>query len=257
MQRIIIFRFHKFPLICANRLKLLKKLNPNVSIFGIYGGEEKYLSKFEKYLSKYLEDIYFIKDKSSSWKWKNFDLVLRNWYKQVGENIHFDMAHIIEWDLILCESLDDIYSNIRKNELGVTALTRLNLVEDRWSWTSEEPYKSEWLNLLAFVKKEYDYNCKPNGSLGPGLCLPKSFLEKFSNAKIPELCHDELRIPLYAQIFDFKCRNTEFYRKWFDEKQKKYFNCVNKNIDIQTIRKERKNNGRQVFHPFRKIFNEI
>jgi hypothetical protein len=257
MQRIIIFRFHKFPLICANRLKLLKKLNPNVLIFGIYGGELGNLPKFERYLNKYLENIFIIKNKSSSWKWENIDLTLRDWYKQIGKNISFDMAHIIEWDLILCKSLDDIYSGIAKNELGLTALIDLKLVENKWSWTSKEPYKSEWLKLIEFVKRKYNYSDKPNGSLGPGPCLPKKFIEKYANAEVPELCNDELRVPLFAQVFKFKCIDTDFYRKWFDDEEKKYFNCVGRDIDIQTIRKERENNGRQVFHPFRRIFNEL
>jgi len=257
MQRIIIFRFHKFPLICANRLKLLKKLNSEIRIFGIYGGEDKDLPKFRRYLDKYLENIFVIKNKSSLWKWKNFDLALRDWFKQIGKNIDFDMAHIIEWDLILCKSLEEIYSEIDKNELGLTALIDLKLVENKWSWTSKEPSKSEWLKLLNFVEKKYGYSNKPNGSLGPGPCLPKKFIEEYSNVEVPELCNDELRIPLFAQVFNFKCKDTKFYKKWFDDEEKKYFNCVGRNIDIQTIRKERKNNGRQVFHPFRKIFNDI
>lgn len=257
MEKIILFRFHKFPLICLNRVKLLKKLNPKILIYGVYGGEEKDLPKFERYLGKYLENIFTIKNKSSLWKWKNFDLALRNWYVEVGKNINFDMAYVVEWDLIFCENLDKIYSQVKKNELGITALTKLNLVEDMWDWTSEEPYKSEWLSLLEFVKNKYNYNDNPNGSLGPGCCFPKIFLEKYSKAEVPELCHDELRVPLYAQIFNLKCKDTGFYRKWFDDKEKKYFNCVNQDIDIQLIRNEIKNDGRKVFHPFKNLFNEI
>lgn len=257
MQRIIIFRFHKFPLICANRLKLLKKLNPEIRIFGIYGGGDKDLPKFRRCLNKYLENIFIIKNRSISWKWKNFDLALRYWFRKIGKNIDFDTAHIVEWDLILCESLEKMYSEIDKNELGLTGLIDLRAVEKKWYWTSKEPSKSEWLKLLNFVKRKYTYSNRPKGSLGPGLCLPKKFIEEYSKAKIPELCNDELRIPLFAQVFRFKCKDTKFYKKWFNDEEKKYFNCIGRDIDIQIIKKERKNNGRKAFHPFRKIFNEV
>ena len=254
MTRIIIFRFHKDIGICLNRLKLLNKFNPNVDIYGIYGGEEKDFSKYQEALNKYFKHLYCIKNKSSRQKWQNFDLALRDWFKEIGKNIDFDQAYIIEWDLILLDSLDNIYSHINKEKVGLTAFIKLKQVEKQWDWVSKEPSRSEWLKLLEFVKEKYNYSSEPNASLGPGPCFPKEFLRKYSEAEVPELCHDELRIPLYAQILGFKCKDTEFYRKWFDDEEKKYFNCIGQEIDIETIELEIKNNGRKVFHPFRKIF---
>jgi len=256
MKRIIIFRFHKHPKICENRVELLKKLNPNMPIHGIYGGEEKQYATFKKKLGPYLNGLFCIRGKDSNWKWLNFDLALRNWYKQTGKNIDFDMAHVVEWDLILCESMEKIYSNIKKNEVGVTGLTRLKKVENVWDWTSQEPYKSRWKELLKRARREHNYSSQPYASIGPGCCLPKIFLKKYSETEVPELCHDELRIPLYSQIFGLKIKDTGFYRKWYDKDEEKYFNCMDREISIATMKKElKKKNGRRAFHPFRKIFN--
>ncbi len=255
MEKIVIFRFHKHPSICLNRLELLNKLNPGIEIYGIYGGEEKDLSKFEETLRGHLKHIWVIKNKTNDWKWQNFDLALRDWYKQIGKDITFDRAYIVEWDLILTDSLDNIYAHIPKEELGLTGFNKLSLVEKEWDWVAEEPSRSDWLKLLEFVKKKYNYSLEPNASLGPGLCLPREFLEKYSEAEVPELCHDELRVPLYSQIFNLKCKDTGFYKKWFDDDEKKYFNCVNRDIDIEIIKTEIKNNGRKAFHPFRKLFH--
>lgn len=256
MKRIILFRYHKKPLICRNRLLQLKKLNPTVKIFGLYGGEEINFPKYKKALEPFLEHNYCLKNKTKDWRWRNGDLGIRLWYKAVGNKINFEMLHFIEWDLLLVDSLDKIYKKIPKNCVGLTALTPLKNVESRWNWTSKEPMKSEWLKLLKYVKKRFKYSKQPYASLGPGSCLPKKFLDKYSSINVPELCHDELRLPLFGQIFDFKLIDTGFHKKWFDEEQNKKFTCGGGyKIILKTVKEElKKKNGARAFHPYRKKY---
>ncbi len=252
MKRIILFRFHRNPTVCKNRLEILKKINPGIKIFGLFDYKRKY-KKFRK-LDNYFENVYFIEDKTNKWFWKNGDLALRMWYKGFGKNISFDMLHVIEWDLLILDSLDNVYGKIPKNGMGLTALRDLKGIEKRWTWTSKEPSKSQWKKLLQFVKKEFKYDKTPYGSLGPGACLPKKFLKRYANVEVPELCNDELRLPLFGQVFGFKLYNTSFYSKrWFDRRQFKYFNCRGLEVELSTITNElKKPSGRRVFHPFRK-----
>lgn len=257
MKRIILFRFHKHPLICKNRLKILKKLNPKIPIYGLYGGDKKDFKKYEQILNKYLVNIYQIKGKSSFWKWKNSDFAIGKWYREIGKSVTFDMVYIIEWDLLLLSSINNIYRNIPVNSVGVTGLTELKNIEKKWLWTSKNPYKKERIKLLEFVKINFDYNKLSYASLGPGVCLPKNFLEKYSSIDVPDYCNDELRIPLFAQIFGFKLYDTGFYKSWFDVENEKTFNCMNKNIKTSIIEKELKNSkGVRVFHPYKKIFDK-
>lgn len=252
MKKIIIFRFDRHPRICQNHLNLIKRLNPHTLIYGIYGGVEKDFQKYKKHLGLYFENLYCIKNKSSDWKWKNFDLALRDWYKDFGYNVDFDMAYIIEWDLIITDSIDNAYKHIGKNEVGLTGLTDLSNISNRWSWVTVEPEKSQWISLLSFVKKKYGYLKKPFASLGPGLCIPKIFLEKYSKTEVPELVHDEIRVPLFAQIFGLTCKDTGFYKKWYSREESVFFNCHRLLINIEIIKKEiKKRNGRKAFHPFR------
>ena len=259
-MKIIIFRFDRKYRICQNHLKLIQKLNPGIPIYGIYGGEQKDFSRCKKVLGVYFKNLYCIKNKTSNWKWKNFDLALRDWYIDIGNKIDFDMAYVIEWDLILLDSVETSYAHIKEGELGLTNLIKLSDIEKKWYWTTREPHKTEWEQLLAFAKRRFKYNQKPNASLGPGFCFPKSFLEKYSKVEVPELVHDELRVPLYAQILGFTAKNTNFTKLWFDKNEHKYFNCRGKMeyyIDIKTIREEtKKPNGRKVFHPYRGYFTE-
>lgn len=252
MTRIILFRYHKKPLICAERLAQLKKYNPWVRIFGLYGGAESEFDKYEKYLGKYLEHNYCITGQTDRWKWKNSDLSVASWYRDYGHKLEFDMLHIIEWDLLLFGTLDEIFTGIKSDWLGLTGLIQLSNVESRWNWTSREPSRSEWLELLKQAREKYNYNYDNYAWLGPGTCLPKAFLEKYSQLDIPDLVHDELRLPMYWQILWFKLYDTWFYKKWFEPAEKVFFNCSNIDINVETIKSElQSKTGRRVFHPYR------
>ena len=252
---IILFRFDRRLRICQNHLKHIQYLNPGVPIHGIYGGTQKDFHYYEKGLNKYFTSIYFVKNKSAEWKWKNFDLILREWYVEQGNLYDFSMAYVIEWDLLLTDSIKTLYGHIKNNELGLTRLIPLSKVEKMWDWTSKEPYASQWLALLSFVKKHFSYNQVPHASLGPGLCVPKEFLKKYSEIDVPDLVHDEIRIPLFAQILGFTLKDTGFCKAFFSKEEYVFFNCNGSPrwfITPKTVLQERKKaDGRKVFHPYR------
>ncbi len=251
MKRIILFRHHKKPKVCHDRLLQLRKYNPDIKIFGLYGGKESKFPKYQKYLDSLMDYNYCIKNKTSRWKWKNSDLAIRLWYKDVGQKLEFDVLHLIEWDLLLFAPLSSIYQKIPNNCVGLTGLTPLKNVQNKWSWVSKKPWKNQWVELLEYVKDEFGYDKEPYASLGPGLCLPKSFLDKFLKTHIPDLCNDELRLPLFAQILGFKLVKTGFFESWSDFQLSKLFNCDKKGVSLKLIKKELdKKSGRKSFHPF-------
>jgi len=255
MKRLLLFRFYKDPVISKNRLELLKAFNPGIDILGLYTGEEGDFPNITKALSQHLAHVYCISGKSAEWKWKHGDLATRLWYKDYGHHLGFDMLHIVEWDLLLFSSISQLYGHIPKNGVGFTGITPLENVQGRWHWTSQEPHKSQWSELLQLVTHKFQYYQKPYACLGPGVCLPREFLEKYASTDVPELCHDELRLPLFAQILGFRLYDTGFYRKWFDKEEMKVFNCEKQEIKTAVITEELgKPSGRRVFHPYTGVF---
>lgn len=259
MKDIILFRFHNRPRICKNRLQILKKLNPNTPIYGLYGGEEKDFKKYKKYLKTYMNDIYCIRDKSARWKWQNGDLALALWYRDFGRNIDFDSLYIIEYDLVILEPLYNIYGKIPTDTMGLTLLAPLKDVEHIWHWTAENNHphhRAEWLKLLKLAREKFQYNDSPMACNYVGSKFTKEFLEKYSTAKVPELAHDELRVPLFAQIFNIKMVDNKIQRGWFMKDEEKYFNCDKRDIDKKIIVNElKKEKGRRIFHPYKKLLN--
>lgn len=230
----------------------LRQLNPGIKIFGLYGGEEAEFPKFQKYLQPFLEHNYCIRNQKDRWKWKNSDLAVRLWFRDFGKKIDFDILHIVEWDLLFFRALEKIYPRVSRNALNLTALTPLKLVEQKWYWTSREPAKSEWEKLTKLAETKFKYSKQPYASLGPGATLPRKFLEKFSSIPVPDLGNDELRLPLFGQIFGFKLIDTGF-RRWFSKEDSRFFNCNGDEIPLKVIIKELKEGGgRKAFHPYRK-----
>ena len=90
MKRIILFRFHKNIRVCKNHIELLQKYNPDVPIYGLYGGKEKDFAHVKKRLDPYLKHTYCVRGKTSQWKWKNGDLALLQWYQAYGRKLDFD-----------------------------------------------------------------------------------------------------------------------------------------------------------------------
>jgi hypothetical protein len=235
-------------------LQLLRKFNPQIKIYGLFGGKEDRLPVFERILNPLLQNIFSLAQKGPEWNWKSSDLAVRLWFKDYGQKIDFEVLHQIEWDLLLFKSIEEIYLEIPPDGNGLTGLIPLEEVEERWDWTSEEPYKSEWLSLLSLARKKFGYNQEPFACLGPGFCLTRKFIEKYAEIEVPELCHDELRLPLFSQILGIPLYDTGFYPKWFDQVEQRFFNCLNKEISDLIIRNELKNpEGKRVFHPYRRL----
>ena len=93
--------------------------------------------------------------------------------------------------------------------------------------------------------------------LGPGYCLPRAFLAASEALDVPDLCHDELRLPLIAQLLGFPLFDTGFYPKWWDPEVEECFRADGAEIETAAIEREMARlGGRRVFHPCRRPLRE-
>jgi hypothetical protein len=254
MKRIILFRFHKDVDICADRVRLLQQLNPAVEIYGLFGGKESELDRARKALRPRLEDIYCIRGKSSYWKRMHGDLAMGLWYRDVGKTLVFDTLHCVEWDLLLFDSLEEIFGHIPADGVGLTSLTPLREVERDWYWLSRWALRRQWRRLLGVAKARYGYHQEPFACEFPGACVPRGLLEAYSKADVPQVSHDELRMPLFSQIFGLKLYNTGLTRRSWAESEARFFNCDNREVRLSTMAEElAQSAGRRAFHPVRKV----
>lgn len=254
-QRIVVFRFHRDIFVCRNRLRLLRRFNPDTPIFGLFGGaltSRPVLARARtRPLARHLEDLYLLPGRS----WADQDLAARHWFAERGHAVPFDVAHLIEWDVLLFGRIEDLYRRVAPTALGLTGLVPLQAISARWSWLTREQYRSELAELMAFLRAEYSFSGPPYACVGPGLSLPRSFLERYASVPVPELCHDELRLPTFASALGFELEDTGFFKRWFDQEEERFFNADRREIDEEVIRRElARPEGRRVFHPYFRVF---
>ncbi len=258
MKRLVLFRFHQNRVVCKNRLDVLRRYNPAIEIHGLYGGEESMYPNVQRAIGDDFSSLFCLKGKTAQWKWLHGDLAVREWYQAVGRLLAFDVVHLVEWDLVLLDSLENLYRHVPAAAAGITGLVRMELIKDRWCWTSRNSWwTTQWERLLAHVEEVYQYDGEPYASQGPGLCLPRKFLELYAAAEVPRYCHDEVRLPLFAQSFGIDLFDTGFYDGWFNGTREAFFNCRNQEINPQVMWDELgRTDGRRAFHPFRQTFAE-
>lgn len=249
MDRAILFRFHRDAEVCASRIELLKQLNPEIPVYGL--GED--IEGVEKLGEAGMEHLHVIDDKLSDWKWKNGDLAARRWFQEVGRDLEFDMLHIVEWDLLLVEPLEDLYSHVSEDQVALTGLKPVQKAKEYgWTWVNGE-HEQEWRELKQKVRKDFSYTGSSHGCIFPGAALPRSFLDKYAKTDVPELSNDEVRVPLYAEAMGYELVDTGFFGQWGDEELYRYLNAKGQEIETGKIREElQKKKGRRTFHPVRK-----
>jgi hypothetical protein len=233
---------------------LLRELNPGVPIVGLFGGEGGIKGAALRTGGKAalgLDALYSSGD-PPAWNWQHGDLVLARWYREIGHTFRFDVIHLVEWDLLLVEPLDSLFSSVPAGAVGLTALTPTSELEDEWTWLRREENRKEWEALLARARAEWGYNDVPQGCLGPGPCFPRSFLEAYAALNPPPLCNDELRLPLFAQILGFQIVDTRLRGPWRGEREDPFFHFRNQEIELGAIKAElAKPDGWRAFHPVR------
>jgi len=186
------------------------------------------------------------------WSWRHGDLAVLAWYRDVGSKLQFDFVHLIEWDLLLLEPLASLYSSVPEGAVGLTALTPISELEAEWTWLRRDEGRREWEALLARARDEWGYDGRPYGCVAGGACLPRSFLEAYAAVDPPDLCNDELRVPLFAQILGFPLVDTRLRGPWRGEREHAFFHFRSQEIELSTIRSElAKPDGWRAFHPVR------
>ncbi|MFY9287619.1 MAG: hypothetical protein WAO98_03860 [Alphaproteobacteria bacterium] len=266
MQVAILFWIYKNVDVCFNRAQLLRKQNPQLKIYGLFGGEHKDAALFEESLKPYLDDFYvYPEDKSSEWKWLHGDLMLVKWFEQRGCSLPWDTILIAQWDMVMLAPVSQLLSSLKFDQLMLPGLRPISDVENWWYWVRKD----------SNVRSDYEKFCSALVEQFPSspLCcnfitaaLPRRFLERYQHIEQPEIGFLEYKIPIYAQIWGFSfCIDHPFNPAWLHEK---HHNRIER--ALLTFHAEKRPIytwtlllnallpwGKRVFHPYTKLLPQL
>jgi hypothetical protein len=255
-RRIVVFRFDRNPLVCRARIRTLHRLNPGVPVVGLYGGAGGYRRWAFRLGSRAVLglDSFHASRRSCQWNWQHGDLALVAWYREVGHRLHFDVAHLVEWDLLLLAPLEQLYRGIAPGAVGLTAHTPLSEIGEEWDWMRRPEHRAATDQLLWQARERWGYTGEFYACVGVGPCFPRSFLDEYSAVDAPDIGHDELRLPLFAAILGFPVVDTGFRKSWHEGSDDAFFNASAREIeDAAVVAELRRPDGRRAFHPVRRI----
>jgi hypothetical protein len=254
---VALLHFHSHFDLCAARIGLLRHLNPALEIHGLYGGETANLTAARRLEQAGLQLVFHDPTRSAAWNKKNTDLAVAQWFRAVGISIPFDRLHVIQWDLLFFAPLNRVYPTIPDGAVALSGLVPLSQIAHFWDWTAHSPLAEDSERLLEMARRRFGYRGEPFACIGPGYSLSRTFLERYSEVELDDdVGHDELRLPLFAQILGCELADTGFYPRWMDPDVESVFNADAHEVDPSLLERElARVSGRRVFHPCRERFD--
>jgi hypothetical protein len=255
-RSIVVFRFDRNPLVCRARVRTLRRLNPGVPVVGLYGGAAGYRGASFRLGSRGVVglDSFYASRRTGQWNWQHGDLALAAWYRDVGHRLEFDVLHLVEWDLLLLAPLEQLYGGVGPDAVALTAYTPLSEVAEEWEWMRRPERRAATEQLLRQARERWGYTGEPYACLGIGPRLPRAFLAAYAALDVPEVGHDEIRLPLFSAMLGFRIVDTGFRRSWHEGPDDAFFNATGTDIEEAAVLAElRRPEGRRAFHPVRRI----
>ena len=217
MQLGIVFWFYRDVVVCENRLRLLRRRNPGVPIYGLYGGPRQDEQHFSRALGPQLDDFWaYPLEHDRQWKWRNGDLLLSAWFTGRGEGLQWDSIFVAQWDLVVVAPLKKLLPDLGVGDMLISGIRPVGEVESWWQWT-QGAARQEYDAFLNHVAARCGPVADPMCCQFIGMVAPRSFMARYAGIDEPELGFLEYKIPVYAQAFDIPLVPDTCFRPWWPE----------------------------------------
>lgn len=254
----ILFWFYKEPGLCEDRLRLLRKLNPGMRIFGLFGGDPDTEHTFRERLTPYLDDFYcFAPQATPEWKWRNGDLLLADWHRQRGGGLQWDSIVIVQWDMLVLAPMAELFGSLPRGSIFLSGFRSMEQEPvEGWVWVEGAEERQDYLRFLQHVRTRHSWEGDPTACIFIVVVLSREFLQKYVTISEPELGFIEYRVPIYAQAFGIDVqRDDRFTISAPGGNPGSAVLTVGQPILLSTvIRNLVAPSGARVFHPYRAPF---
>ncbi|ODU01931.1 MAG: hypothetical protein ABS89_06405 [Thiobacillus sp. SCN 63-1177] len=178
----ILFWYYKSPGVCIDRVRLLRRLNPDLPILGLYGGRIDDFPRFERALAPWLDDNWAYRGNGDAeWKWRHGDQMINHWFLDRGQEFAWDTLIVMQWDMLLLEPADRLFAGLRHDELYLPGLRALDEIESRFWWTKPgTEVHGDFLAFKAWLGEQHGSKAFPLYACQFfTAALPRSFLQRY------------------------------------------------------------------------------
>jgi hypothetical protein len=260
----ILFWFYKDFDLCRERLLLLRRLNPETPIYGLYGGPLEASGGAEA-LSLEMDDLYIYPEpRDSHWKWLNGDQVIAHWMRARGGALTGRTIVVVQWDMLVLAPIDEVFAGLAPGEAVFSGFRPLQQVEPWWGWASgRDPEKRAMLDdFQAVLRTRFGYEGPLWCALFIVVAIPDAFLARYAS-EAPEEGFLEYKMPTLARAWGVPVRTDLGLDPWWAAdpstrevpERARALNAVGREIPWSLIQSELADaTGLRVFHPYSDAF---
>jgi len=262
MKPDVLFWFYKEFAVCKAHINLLKKNNPDSRVYALYGGSLEQENEARHMLEAVVDDFYtYPYEHEPRWKWLHGEQLIETWYKERGKQLEWESVFIMQWDMLVADRLDNIFSSLNAGEILLSGFRPLEEIQSWWPWG--KPDNPELIEFKHYLQQHFNYQQALYACLFIIVCLPRIFLEKYAQANVPINGFLEYKMPSLAKVFDVPICTQHSFNPWWAADpntqqappEAKTLNAVLNQVPTSVILKElAKPQGHRIFHP---VFNPL
>ncbi|GFG81740.1 hypothetical protein MPRG_50160 [Mycobacterium paragordonae] len=140
-------------------------------------------------------------------------MLISRWFRERGHLLEWDSIALIQWDMLVFAPVERLFPDIKKDELLLPSLRPVNEVQDCCYWVM--PQYDHYREYEEFLR-EYDLQERDSWYCPLIVAVfPRTFLDKFSRRKSPEMGFLEYTIPTLAKYWGFDFCTRHSYTQWY------------------------------------------
>lgn len=269
MRLAILFWFYQDLDLCAERIELLRRLNPDTPIYGLYGGLPETGDEARSRLGSSLDDLHvFDEPRDAHWKWLNGDRLIAAWMRDRGGALAWDTVVVVQWDMLVLAPVRELFGGLAPGEAVFSGFRPLAEVEGWWGWAGRrDPDKAAMLEAFRDrLRADFGVEGPLWCCLFIVVCLPRQLLARYVEAGPPEEGFLEYKLPTLARLWRTPVRTDLGFDPWWAAdpagrdapERARALNAVGREVSPATVRAELADpHGLRVFHPFSAPLGEL
>lgn len=245
----ILFWFYKEPTVVADRLSGIRRVNPGVRVFGLYGGEHASIEQFGDAV-ELLDDLWLHPEVSGMWAWHNGDLMLARWYADRGRHLDWQQVFVYQWDLLTIIPARE-FATSDQREIILTGVRPLDEVSDRWVWV--QPWSVHYGKFQSFRAHHVVAGRRMLASIFIFATLTREFLADYAKVAPDVPGFIEYRLPTIADALGYRFAPSGAHPDWGDCGDP-LLNGSGREVSPEQVRQRFLNSeGHKVCHPMRDL----